>query len=124
MAGTVTFAGASPEAADELAAADVVAMCSLWESGPLVVAEALALGRPVVATPVGFVPEVIDDGVGGRIVPVGDPAALAAALGDVLADPVAAAGMAEAGRRAAAAVLAPDRLVGDVVKVYEDVTST
>ena len=55
---------------------------------------------------------------------MGDPAALAAALGDVLADPVAAAGMAEAGRRAAAAVLGPDRLVGDVVKVYEDVTST
>ena len=124
VAGTVTFAGASPEAADELAAADAVAMCSLWESGPLVVAEALALGRPVVATPVGFVPEVIDDGVGGRIVPVGDPGALAAALGDVLADPVAAAGMAEAGRRASAAVLGSDRLVGDVVKVYEDVTST
>jgi glycosyltransferase involved in cell wall biosynthesis len=123
LEGIVTLAGQSPEAADELAAADVVAMCSLWESGPLVVAEALALGRPVVATPVGFVPEVIDDGVSGRIVPVGDPAALAEALGDVLADPVGAARMAEAGRRAAAEVLGPDRLVGDVVTMYETVTS-
>lgn len=124
VADTVLLAGPSPDAADELAAADVVAMCSRWESGPLAVAEALALGRPVVATPVGFVPELIDDGVSGRIVPVGDPPALAGALGDVLADPEGAARMAEAGRRAVGEALGPDRLVGDVVKVYETVTST
>jgi glycosyltransferase involved in cell wall biosynthesis len=124
VADTVQLAGPSPDAADELAAADVVAMCSLWESGPLVVAEALALGRPVVATPVGFVPEVIDDGASGRIVPVGDPAALARALGEVLADPAGAARMAEAGRRAVGEVLGPERLVADVVRVYEQVTST
>lgn len=124
VTGAVLLAGPSPDAADELAAADVVAMCSLWESGPLVVAEALALGRPVVATPVGFVGELIDDGVSGRIVPVGDPSALAAALGDMLADPAGAARMAEAGRRAVGEALGPDRLVGDVVKVYETVTST
>jgi glycosyltransferase involved in cell wall biosynthesis len=121
---TVSLAGQSPEAADELAAADVVAVSSRWESGPLVVAEALALGRPVVSTPVGFVPELIDDGVSGRIVPVGDPRALADALGDVLADPAGAARMAAAGRAVTAEVLGPDRLVGDVVKVYETVTTT
>ncbi|HLM65759.1 MAG TPA: glycosyltransferase family 4 protein [Acidimicrobiales bacterium] len=121
---TVLLAGASDDAADELAAADVVAMCSLWESGPLVVAEALALGRPVVATPVGFVPELIEDGVSGRLVPVGDAFGLARALGDALADDRAtAARMAAAGRASVQGVLGADRLVGDVAHVYDEVTS-
>ena len=67
--------------ADELGAADVVAIPSLWESGPLVLTEALALGRPVVATSVGIVRELIDDGVSGWIVPVGDPAAAGRRVG-------------------------------------------
>jgi glycosyltransferase involved in cell wall biosynthesis len=120
---TVVLAGPSPDAADEMGAADVVAMCSLWESGPLVVAEALQLGRPVVATPVGFVPDLIEDGVSGRIVPVGDAPALAAALGDVLADPSGAARLAAAGARAVDEVLGPDRLVGDVERTYDEVAS-
>jgi glycosyltransferase involved in cell wall biosynthesis len=120
---TVVLAGPSPDAADEQAAADVVAMCSLWESGPLVVAEALQLRRPVVATPVGFVPELIEDGVSGRIVPVGDAAALAAALGDVLADPAGAAALAAAGARSVDALLGADTLVGDVERTYDEVAS-
>ena len=74
------LAGPSADAAAALAAADVVAVPSVWESGPLVVAEAMELGRPVVTTPVGFAPELVDDGVTGRIVPVGDAAALAEAV--------------------------------------------
>ena len=58
-------------------AADVVAVPSVWESGPLVVAEAMELGRPVVATPVGFVPELVTDGETGRLVGPGDAGALA-----------------------------------------------
>ncbi len=53
-------------------AADVVAITSVWESGPLTLLEAGAVAAPVVTTPVGFVPEVVHDGVEGRIVPVGD----------------------------------------------------
>jgi glycosyltransferase involved in cell wall biosynthesis len=120
----VVLAGPSPEAADELAAADVVAVPSLWESGPLVVAEALALGRPVVSTPVGFVPELIDDGESGRIVPVGDAEALASALGDVLCDPAAAEALGAAGRVAVDQRLGADRLVGAVADVYDEVTRT
>jgi glycosyltransferase involved in cell wall biosynthesis len=121
---TVLLAGPSDDAADELAAADVVAMCSLWESGPLVVAEALALGRPVVATPVGFVPDLIDDGVSGRLVRVGDADALARALGDALTDdPATAARIAAAGRAAVEDVLGADRLVGAVAHVYDEVTT-
>ena len=57
-----------------MAAADVVVMCSVWESYGLVVAEALALGRPLVATAVGPVPRIWSiDGVTGRLVPPSDP---------------------------------------------------
>jgi glycosyltransferase involved in cell wall biosynthesis len=63
-----------------LAAADAVALPSRWEGMPLVLLEALARGRPVVASAVGGVPEVVTDEEHARLVPPGDVAALAAAL--------------------------------------------
>ena len=80
LEGVVALVGQRPDAVDLLAAADVVVVTSSWESGPLVLAEAMTLGRPVVATPVGFAADLIDDGVTGWLVPVGDAAALADAL--------------------------------------------
>jgi len=71
----VVFAGQRPSAADELAAADVVVISSKWESGPLVLFEALQLGRPVVSTAVGAAPDVLDE-----VVPIGDAEALARAI--------------------------------------------
>ena len=115
---SVRLAGPSANPADVLAAADVVVAPSVWESGPLVVAEARGLGRPVVATPLGFVPDLVIDGETGWIVPVGDAAALAKAIDDVLADPGAAGAVGEAGRRRVAEVLDPDRLIGEVEAVY------
>ncbi|WP_436796123.1 glycosyltransferase family 4 protein [Actinospongicola halichondriae] len=67
----------------ELAAADVVVITSRWESGPLVLLEAAALGRPMVSTDVGLARTVID-GTAGEVVPVGDAPALAAAVHEVL----------------------------------------
>ncbi len=115
---TVVLAGPSPHAVDELGAADVVAVPSRWESGPLVVAEAMQLGRPVVATPVGFVPDLIEDGRTGRIVPVGDAGALAAALAELLDRPEEAARIGAAGRARVADRLDPRRLVAAVADVY------
>ena len=116
----VVLAGPSDNAPDELAAADVVVIPSVWESGPLVLAEALALSRPVVATPVGLVPEVIHQGVGGRIVPVGDARALADAVAALLADPGAAATMAAAGRQAVEQVLGAEALVDATEELYRE----
>ncbi len=76
---TVLLAGRRPDVDDQLAAADVVAVTSRWESGPLVVLEALALGRPVVSTRVGLAPDVVP-GTAGRLVDVSDAAGFADAL--------------------------------------------
>jgi glycosyltransferase involved in cell wall biosynthesis len=118
LSGTVRILGPSDDGPGELAAADVVVVTSVWESGPLVVAEAMALGKPVVSTPVGFVPQLITDGETGRIVPAGDAAATAAALAEVLGDRAAAVRMGRAGQRRVAELLAPDPLLAATIEVY------
>ena len=73
----VRFAGQVEDVGPLLAAADAVVLPSRWEGMPLVLLEALARGRPVVASAVGGVPEVVTDGEHARLVPPGDVAALA-----------------------------------------------
>jgi D-inositol-3-phosphate glycosyltransferase len=84
----VSFIGARPQ--EQLpcyyAAADVVAMPSLYESFGLVAVEAMACGTPVVASRVGGLAYTVQDGVSGLLVPDRDPIALAAALEQVLGD--------------------------------------
>jgi len=63
-----------------VSAFDVYALSSLWEGLPLALLEALAMGKPIVATRVGGNPEIVEDGVHGWIVPPRDPEALADAL--------------------------------------------
>ncbi len=74
------------EVANWMAAADVITLPSYREGCPNVVIEALASGRPVVATRVGGIPELMDD-TSGRLVPPRDAEALASALDQVLAQP-------------------------------------
>ncbi|MEV4148798.1 glycosyltransferase [Amycolatopsis sp. NPDC049691] len=94
----VEFLGTRTDVADLLAAADVTVLTSDWEGLPLAVLESLAAGRPVVATDVGGVGEVLADG-GGLVVPPGDPAATAAALTTLLFDAAARESAAAAGLR-------------------------
>jgi glycosyltransferase involved in cell wall biosynthesis len=62
------------------AAADAMVLPSSWENFPHTVVESLGVGTPVVATAVGGVPEVVEDGVNGLLVPAGDREALRAAI--------------------------------------------
>jgi glycosyltransferase involved in cell wall biosynthesis len=103
----VRFHGSLPEpaVADLLAAADlfvlpsVVARNGQREGLPVVLIEALAAGVPVVATRLSGVPELIRDESTGLLAEPGDPASLARSIEAVIADPAAARGRAEAGRR-------------------------
>jgi glycosyltransferase involved in cell wall biosynthesis len=83
--------------------------------------ESMALGKPMLASDTGGTPDVIRDGVNGRLLPPYDPAAWARALEEVLRDPAYAARLAEAGRRTAREEFSLERTVARTIAVYEDV---
>jgi glycosyltransferase involved in cell wall biosynthesis len=83
---TVELTGERRDVPELLREADLFVLSSRSEGAPLSILEAMAAGLPVVASAVGGVPEIVDDGTTGLLVPPGDPAALAAALERVLAD--------------------------------------
>jgi glycosyltransferase involved in cell wall biosynthesis len=80
IASQVTFLGVRDDIAELLAASDGFVLSSAWEGMPNVVMEALAAGRPVVATRVGGVSELVENGKSGFLVPPGDPTALSQAM--------------------------------------------
>jgi glycosyltransferase involved in cell wall biosynthesis len=82
LTGRVRFLGALPRArvVELFAAADASILSSTWENFPHTVVEALAVGTPVLATAAGGVGEVVHDGENGLLVPLGDSAALGAAI--------------------------------------------
>lgn len=83
-----------------LAAIDVLVLTSRWEGLPRVIPQAMAAGRPVVATRVNGSPEAVRDGVTGYLVPPGDVAGLAARVVELLRDPARRAAMGRAGAAA------------------------
>jgi glycosyltransferase involved in cell wall biosynthesis len=100
LAGAITFTGyrAQAEVARDLAACDVFVLPSFAEGVPVVLMEAMATRRPVVATRVAGVAELVEDGVSGHLVPPGDVTALTQAIEALLDDPTGRARMGEAGR--------------------------
>jgi len=83
-----------------MAASDVVTIPSLLpESAPTVALEAMAASRPVIASSVGGLPEIIADGITGLLIPAGDAEELAAALTATLENETMRTGMGRAGRR-------------------------
>jgi glycosyltransferase involved in cell wall biosynthesis len=94
---TVIFAGVRGDVPAVMRAADVFVMASLWEGFGLVFLEAMAAARPVVATNVSAVPEVVEDGITGLLVPPRDPDALSEAMKALLLDRTMAYRMGQAG---------------------------
>jgi glycosyltransferase involved in cell wall biosynthesis len=112
------------ELRERLASCAVFALPSLEESSPVSIAEAMTLGKPVVATRVGGVPDLVEDGATGRVVPAGDPGALAAALGEILADPGTRRRMGERARERARREFHPDAAARRAVEVYRRILSS
>jgi glycosyltransferase involved in cell wall biosynthesis len=100
------------------ASIDVLVLSSINEGTPVAVIEAMAAGRCVVATAVGGVPDVVDDGVTGVLVAANDPDAMAAALLRVASDATLRTAMGAAGR-AKAAAYSYLRLADDIERLYE-----
>ena len=98
--------------------AAVVVLASSREGLPNVVLEAMAHGKTVVATPVGGIPTLIEDGVNGILVPVGDAAALRSALERVLADRVLRARLGRAARRRVEELCSWPRVTQRTIAVY------
>jgi glycosyltransferase involved in cell wall biosynthesis len=104
LAGAVSFAGHVPYGPRLFAlydSHDALVLPSFTEGFPQVILEAMARGVPVVATRVGGVPRVVEDGRSGLLVPSGDAPSLARALGRITGDRGLAAALAAAGQRAA-----------------------
>ena len=104
-----------------LASSDVFVLPSNWEGLPYTVIEAMMAGLPVVATSVGGVPELVEDGVTGFLVPRSDPEALAEALQRLIDDPELRERMGKAGRQKAMCEFTLDRMLRETEKVYEEV---
>ena len=112
------FVGYQEDVARFYDAIDVLLLTSVNEGTPVSVIEALAAGRPVVATRVGGVSDVVRDGVDGFLVEVGDVESLAARLAELAGDPELRARMGNAGRAHVIERYAVERLVDDVDRLY------
>ncbi|MFH1144626.1 MAG: glycosyltransferase [Candidatus Eisenbacteria bacterium] len=104
LEGRVHFAGTRQDTRPFLAAADLACLPSRSEAQPIAILEAMAAGLPVVATRVGGIPEMVEDGKTGLLVAPGNPAELADALARALADPSWARLAGEGGRSRVEAV--------------------
>jgi len=86
LTGQVRLIGRRRDVPDVIRSLDVAVLCSRNEGSPLAVLEYMAAGAPIVATAVGGVPELIEDGVHGLLVPPRDPDALAQGIRRLLED--------------------------------------
>jgi glycosyltransferase involved in cell wall biosynthesis len=100
---------------------DIFVLPSLWEGLPFVLMEAAGLGKPIVATAVDGVPEILEDSRTGVLVPPGDPEALAAAVIRLLRDKDEAGRLAERAKSLVPSRFPLSRMVEQTQNLYLDV---
>lgn len=116
----VRFVGWQLDLVRVYSAFDALVLSSRNEGTPVAVIEAMAAGLPVVATAVGGVADVLDDGRCGLLVPPGDADALARAMTRLATDPVLRRELGCSGRRSVAARFRSERLVAEIARLYQD----
>ena len=126
LGGRVVFHGQQTPAvvAERLSRAALVAVPTLMDTAPNVLAEARAAGVPVVASAAGGIPELIEDGIDGVLVPPGSADRLGAAIVSLLSDPGRAAAIGERGRVRAQRDHRASVQVPKLLDVYREVLAT
>jgi glycosyltransferase involved in cell wall biosynthesis len=117
----VLFTGFRLDAADLIGTFDCFVQTSYWEGMPMTLLEAMALQKPIVATAVGGVPEVVEDGVTGALLPERDCSLLSKLIVDVLANPTVAREMGRAGYERFLARFTAEQMASRYEALYEDV---
>ncbi|NQS89636.1 glycosyltransferase family 4 protein [Patescibacteria group bacterium] len=102
---------------------NIFTLPSLWEPFGNVSLEAMTFGKPVIASEVGGIPEVVEDGVTGILIPPKDSVKLAEVIIYLLKNPEVAKKMREAGRKRVQKYFTPERVGDEVEKVYEHLVS-
>jgi glycosyltransferase involved in cell wall biosynthesis len=120
IADHIVFTGRREDVPAVTAALDVAVLPSYREAQGLSVLEAMALSRPVVASNVGGIPEMIEDGVSGLLVPPGDCDALAAAIIRLLSDHPFADMMAKRGHDLAHERFCIELMTSQVESIYDE----
>ena len=119
VAERVVFAGYRTDVPQLLAGCDVFCLPSRAEGMPLVVLEAMAQGKPVVASAVGGTPELVVDGETGLLVAPGDVRALTNAIGRLLGDPGLARRLGEAGLERVRTSFSATAATREILRFYE-----
>lgn len=119
----IQFLGFVPDPRGLMAAADIFVLASHEEPGGLVLAEAREQGVPIIASRVGGIPEMLDGGVAGILVPPKSPSALAAALGKLVGSPEDL-GMWSRNAKAGVKALNVERAANEVLAVYSELCLT
>ncbi|MBM3277977.1 MAG: glycosyltransferase family 4 protein [Candidatus Handelsmanbacteria bacterium] len=120
LEGRVDLAGNTPDVRPYLRAFDLVVTPSRREGQGRVLMEALALGRPVLAARVGGIPELIEHGQQGWLVPPEDPEALGQGAAHLLANPGLCAALAQRGRQRALREFGLDTMIAQVEALYAE----
>jgi glycosyltransferase involved in cell wall biosynthesis len=117
----VRFTGFRDDIPRLMKAMDIVVLPSKNEGFGYVLAEAMALSKPVVASRISSIPEVVEEGRTGLLVPPGDVSALGDALLDLLRNPQQARRMGRAGRRRVERHFSLERMLDEVERLFEEV---
>jgi glycosyltransferase involved in cell wall biosynthesis len=120
LSDVVTFLGMRTDVVDVLAALDVAVSPSRFEGSPLAIMEYMAAGKPIVATRVGGVPDLIEDDVSGLLVEPNDPAALAAGIAALLQDRERGRGLGARAQERQRHEFDIDVMVGRLEALYEE----
>ncbi|MGO4478344.1 glycosyltransferase family 4 protein [Massilia sp. 2TAF26] len=117
----VQFSGACNDVAARLARSHVFVLLSDWEGLPLTIIEAMRAGLPVVASKVGGIPELVEDGVNGRLVDNNAVEDIASAVLELLGSPSKARLLGDNGRQRFLAEYSFDKMRAETLAVYDNV---